>query len=127
VEAGQGKIILGLGGSDLILILRVKLFGPFHSQVPFLHELAFSCIPSIQQTLQLGSMSSSGGRTLGSQFLQLRLKLNLNLGQFGGFSLGSFELGGGLAELFIFFSELALQLGDPFLCNLKFGAVSGSS
>jgi hypothetical protein len=32
-----------------------------------------------------------------------------------------------LAELFSFFSELALQFGDLFLCGLEFRAVSSGS
>jgi len=127
VEADKGKIILGLCSSDLVLVLVVYLFSMLHSQIPLFHEPALGFIPSIQQTLQLGSMSSIGGSTLASQFLQLTLKLDLNLGQFGSFSLSILELGSCLAELSILFSELALQLGNLLLGGLKLGGVSGSS
>jgi hypothetical protein len=79
VEASQGQVILGLGSADLVLILRVHVFGSLHSQVSFLQKFALSLISGIQQTLQFGSMGSRGGRALSGQSLQLRLKFSLNL------------------------------------------------
>jgi len=127
VEAGKGKIIFGLCSSDLVLVLGIYIFSALHGQILFFHQLALGLIPSVQQALQFGSMSGIGGSTLASQFLRLSLKLDLNLGQFGSFSLSILELGSCLAELSILFSELALQLGNLLLRGLKLGGMSGSS
>ena len=127
MQASKAKIIFGLCSSDLVLILGIYLFSALHVQILFFHQLALGLIPSVQQALQFGSMSGIGGSTLASQFLQLSLKLDLNLAQFGSFSLSILELGSCLAELSILFSELALQLGNLLLRGLKLGGVSGSS
>ena len=72
-------------------------------------------------------MRSFGGSLVASQFLNLSLELDLNLGQSGILSFGTFELGVFLPELSIFLSELALQLGNLFLGGLQLRGVSSSS
>ena len=72
-------------------------------------------------------MSSFNSGKIAGQFLHLGLELGLNLGQSGILSFASLKLGVFLSELFIFFSELALQLGNLFLGGLQLGGVSSSS
>ena len=127
MEASKGKVILRLSIPDLILILDICLFKTLHSQISFFHQLALGLLSGVQQALQFGSMSSTGGSMVTSQFFHLSLELDLNLGQTGILSFGIFKLGIFLPELSIFFSELDLQLGNPFLGSLKFGGASSSS
>jgi len=114
VEAGKSKIIFGLGDLYLILILAVYLLEPLHRLISFLLKCALGRGPHVLQALEFGSMGSGGGSSVVGQFLHLGLKLSLNLGQPSIFSFQLFKLSSLLAELAILFSELALQLGEPF-------------